>query len=397
MNILHVIPNPFFFERGGLIRAYRQITLAREHGLQCHVVCYHLGRDIPEAVIHRIPAIPWYRNYAPGANVHRLYLDVLLLMTTWNLAKKFRPDIIHAHLHEGVFAALPLARRLNIPLLFDAEGSLSGEMSAYGFFGTALFKIIERYLNRQSDFILTSSKQLFDTMRARFNVPNNRIVLFEDHINTKLFFPRDPDPKRQEQFAIPAGAPVVLYFGSLDRLQGLDLLLDVAKIVASQVPRTHFLIMGFPDEKAWEDRFKRAGVLNSHFPGMVRRTEAAEYLSLGTVAVSAKRTGSSQGNGKLLDYMAMGLPVVAFDSEVNRDILGEWGAYAPYKDVDRFAALVLDLIRNPQARRKAGEALRRRVCDKFSSQTHGDKLLDIYTSIVKGDASNVKSPYRDTP
>jgi glycosyltransferase involved in cell wall biosynthesis len=393
MNILHVIPNPFFFERGGLIRAYRQIALAREHGFQCQVVCYHLGRDIPEAVIHRIPAIPWYRNYAPGANVQRLYLDALLMMATLRAAKKFKPDIIHAHLHEGVFASLPLARRLNIPLLFDAEGSLSGEMSAYGFFGAALFKIIERYLNRQSDFILTSSKQLFDTMRTRFNVPRDRIVLFEDHINTKLFFPRDPDPKCQEQFAIPAGAPVVLYFGSLDRLQGLDILLNVAKIVASQVPQTHFLIMGFPDEKTWEDRFKRAGVLNSHFPGMIRRTEAAEYLSLGTVAVSAKRTGSSQGNGKLLDYMAMGLPVVAFDSGVNRDILGEWGAYAPDRDVDRFAESVLDLLRNPEARRKAGEGLRKRVCDNFSSQTHGDKLLDIYASIVKGDASNAKSAF----
>jgi glycosyltransferase involved in cell wall biosynthesis len=314
--------------------------------------------------------------------MHRFYLDILLLIKTFRLAVKFRPDIIHAHLHEGVFAALPLARRLKVPLLFDAEGSLSEEMAADGFLGAALFKHIERYLTGQADYILTSSRQLFSVMLDRFFVPRKKIFLFEDHIDTLMFSPRPPNPTYREKLSIPPGAPVVVYIGSLDKLQGMEFLLKTAKLIASSVSAVHFLIVGFPDEKAWEDRFKRCGVLNCHFPGKASRIEAVEYLSLGTVGVSAKRSGSSQGNGKLLDYMAMGLPVVAFDGKVNRDVLGEWGAYAPENNIELFSALVLDFIKNPEARRNTGEGLRKRVCDKFSTQTRGAQLLEIYSSII---------------
>jgi glycosyltransferase involved in cell wall biosynthesis len=392
MKILHVIPNPFYAERGGLIRAYRQIQIAVGQGWECHVACYHLGKELPGATIHRIPWIPWYKNYAPGANMHRFYLDILLLIKTYRLAIKFRPDIIHAHLHEGVFAALPLARRLKVPLLFDAEGSLSEEMATDGFFGAAFFKRIERYLTGQADYILTSSRQLFSVMLDRFFVPPEKIVLFEDHIDTLMFSPRPPSSTYREKLSIPPEAPVVVYIGSLDKLQGMDFLLKTATIIAASVSAVHFLIVGFPDEKAWEDRFKRCGVLNCHFPGKASRIEAVEYLSLGTVGVSAKRSGSSQGNGKLLDYMAMGLPVVAFDGKVNRDILGEWGAFAPENNVDKFSALVLDFIKNPGARRHAGEGLRKRVRDKFSTQAHGAQLLEIYSSIINNASLCTKKP-----
>src|SRR5713226_6122189 len=123
MRILHVVPNPFFIDRGGLVRVLEEIRQGALHGFECYVCCYHLGRDVPEARIDRIPNIPWYRNLAATANVHRLYLDMLLMMRTWLTGRQVAPDLIHAHQHEGVFAALPLSRWQNIPLLFDAQGS----------------------------------------------------------------------------------------------------------------------------------------------------------------------------------------------------------------------------------------------------------------------------------
>jgi glycosyltransferase involved in cell wall biosynthesis len=270
-------------------------------------------------------------------------------------------------------------------------------MEAYGFFCAAAFKIIERYLVGKPDCIMTSSRQLFHSMHRRYHVPKNKIVLFEDHIDTEAFAQREPDTALRDRLAMPKGAPVVAFIGSLDKLQGIDLLLDIAKIVAARAPQTYFLIMGYPDEKIWEDRFKHAGVFNCRFPGLVSRSEAPEYLSLGSVAVSAKRSGSSQANGKLLDYMAVGLPVVVFDDEINQDILGAYGAYATNGDIEGFAALVLDFINNPAACRKAGEGLRQRVCAQFSSKTHGKKLLDIYKAIISDDLSEVAADPRESP
>ena len=51
------------------------------------------------------------------------------------------------------------------------------------------------------------------------------------------------------------------------------------------------------------------------------------HLGLADVAVSAKRS-ASEANGKLLNYMAMGLPTVAYETPVSRELLGERGTYA---------------------------------------------------------------------
>jgi glycosyltransferase involved in cell wall biosynthesis len=382
MKILHVIPNPFFIERGSLIRAWRQILIARDAAAQCHIVCYHLGKNIPGVSIHRIPTIPWYKNLASGANIHRLYLDLLLMTTMFRVVRTVKPDIIHAHLHEGVFAALPIARLYRIPLLFDAEGSLSEEMAAYRFFGAGLFKPLERYLNGKADFVMTSSRQLFEKMHTEFNVPEKRLILFEDFIDTRLFSPRCPDRERAEQLGIPAGAPVVAYIGLLDALQNIDAMFIAIKIISARVPQAHFLIMGFPHAKSWERQFRENGVHNAHFPGLVERDDAPSYLSLGTVGISAKHSGVSQGHGKLLDYMAMRLPVVVFDNAVNRDILGPFGRYAPENDIDRFAEAIIDYLQNVAASRKIGEELRKRVCERFSLERQGSRLMELYASII---------------
>jgi glycosyltransferase involved in cell wall biosynthesis len=384
ITVLHVIPNPFFIERGSLIRTMRQILSAHEQGMRCHVVCYHFGKDLPEATIHRTLSVPWYRNPAAGANIHRFYLDMLLMVKTFSLAKSVRPDIIHAHLHEGVFAGFPLARRMRIPLIFDAEGSLSQEMASAGFFCAGCFKPLERFLNTLPDLILTSSRQLHDRMRAEFGVAKERLILLEDCIDTVLFSPRSPNARVAGDLGIAPGAPVVVFIGSLDSINNIDTLLIIARNVAARVPQAHFLIIGFPHERSWERRFKQGGVANVHFPGMVERKSAPDFLSLGTVGISAKLSKTSQGNGKLLDYMAMGMPVVAFDIPVNRDILGPAGRLVPEGDAGRFADAVVGYLQDREAAAKAGVALRNRVCEQFSRHSEVERLIGIYRSLMAG-------------
>ena len=67
------------------------------------------------------------------------------------------------------------------------------------------------------------------------------------------------------------------------------------------------------------------------FTGRVKYSKAPDLLALADVAVSPKRFGSGEGNGKLLNYMAMGLPVVAFEDPVNRAILAILAAWLNLK------------------------------------------------------------------
>jgi glycosyltransferase involved in cell wall biosynthesis len=51
------------------------------------------------------------------------------------------------------------------------------------------------------------------------------------------------------------------------------------------------------------------------------------------MAVSPKFS-ATEGSGKVLNYMALGQPIVAYDTPVHREYLGEAGVYAPAGDVE---------------------------------------------------------------
>ena len=72
------------------------------------------------------------------------------------------------------------------------------------------------------------------------------------------------------------------------------------------------------------------------FTGRVPYEQAPVYLALGDVAVAPKLS-FTEGSGKLLNYMAVALPTVAFDTPVAREYLGPDGLFAAPGDVESLA------------------------------------------------------------
>jgi glycosyltransferase involved in cell wall biosynthesis len=345
-------------------------------------VAYHLGLPFEKVPVHRIPDIPWYRNMVPGANVHRLYLDMLLLLKCTAVARAFRPDLVHAHLHEGGFAALPFVKLFRCPLLLDLEGSLAGELAAYGFPGIRLFSMLEHWMNTTADRVVASSRILADTVRLHVR-ESERITLLADCIDTERFAPQHGDRLLRAQLGFPQNAPIAVYLGTLDCLQGLDILLQVARAAQERFPALRFLIMGGPGEDAWQQRSRDAGIGNIVFTGAIDSNDAPRYCALGDLAISLKRSASHQANGKLLDYMAMGLPTVAFDTPGNREILGHDGVLVPEGDGGAVIDAIGTLLENQLLRQKIGSALRKRAVDCFSENVREKELMNIYSGMVR--------------
>ena len=76
--------------------------------------------------------------------------------------------------------------------------------------------------------------------------------------------------------------------------------------------------------------------------------------------------------------MACGLPVVATDTPVNRELLGDDGVYAPVGDARALAERLIGLLRAPERRRRLGAALRTRVETEFGRPMLTERLIDIY-------------------
>ena len=113
------------------------------------------------------------------------------------------------------------------------------------------------------------------------------------------------------------------------------------------------------------------------FTGKIEYRDAARYLSLGDIAVAPK-ISATEGSGKILNYMAMAQPVVAFDTPVSSEYLAEWGVYVPVGDAAEFASAILDLANDVQRRSEIGTALRDSAVTNFSWQRAGKEIQNLY-------------------
>jgi glycosyltransferase involved in cell wall biosynthesis len=165
--------------------------------------------------------------------------------------------------------------------------------------------------------------------------------------------------------------------GLLAPYQGTDVLLYAARQVLQEMPDAYFLIMGFPGVESYAALARALGILeHTLFPGRVSYFEAPRGLALGDVAVAPKMS-ATEGSGKILDYMAMALPVVAFDTPVSREILGDLGVYAEYGSADSLARCLLELLRDAEGARALGRRLRERA-ESFSWSQGIAKVVDLY-------------------
>jgi glycosyltransferase involved in cell wall biosynthesis len=300
-----------------------------------------------------------------------------------------RPNVVHAHLHEGALIGAFIARPLRIPLVFDFQGSLTSEMIDHGWLtrgGRWYHRMLrlERLITALPDAIITSSHNAASVLTDQFNVPPARIATVPDSVDPRRFRPRwqHPDLERvaalRRRLGIPDGRPVVVYLGLLSEYQGTSKLLEAAATLTQRGVDAHYLVMGFPGEDTYGRIAAELGIAERvTFTGRVPYQEAPDYLLIGDVAVSPKLS-ETEGNGKLLNYQAAGLPTVAFDTPVAREILGDLGVYARRGDSQSLANRIGELLFDEGRRALLGRALRDQVVANQTWDATVHQIVKVY-------------------
>jgi glycosyltransferase involved in cell wall biosynthesis len=380
-----IAPTPFFADRGCHVRILEEVRVLTKLGHRVQVVTYHHGRDLDDVDTVRSVPVPWYQKLAPGPSVHKFYVDWLLVSAALRSAERFRPDVIHAHLHEGIFVGQFVRRRHRIPLIADLQGSLAGEVSDHtgGNLKQLVHNVFDRaetWLTTLPDHIVTSSTRFADQVIERFE--RTDVTTLADAVDTDRFQPGQQNGELRRQLGVPADSQLVVFLGVLTSYQGVDHLLDAARRILDRRQDVHFLVMGYPNVEHYTERAADLGI-GDHvtLPGRIEYDRAAEYISMGDVAVSGKLS-LTEANGKLFNYMACGLPVVVYESPVNREILGDDGCYARYADIDALASEIETLLDDSDRRRQLGARLRDRAIEKFSWDRAGSDLVDLYRDLL---------------
>ena len=381
MRVLMVAPTPFFGDRGCHVRILEQVRALRRHDVETLVATYHVGRDVPGAPTARTVRLPWVRRLPVGFSVHKPYLDLLLLAAAVRAGRRFRPDVVHGHLHEGAALAVLLGRLLGRPAVADLQGSLTGELVDHHTIPArgpmpALARAFERAIVRGPARLLASSASFARELSDRWG-GGERVVALPDGVDPEVFRPGLPADDLRRALGLE-GRRVVVFLGVLTQYQGVDDLLAAWPAVAAAAPDAHLLLMGYPNEARYRDAVARAGLEASvTLTGRIDYREAPRYLALGDVAVSPKRS-ATEANGKLLNYMATGLPTIAYDGPISREILGEAGIFVPLGDTTALTAACVALLGDGGERKWRGQALRERAVGDFGWPALAGRLVEVY-------------------
>jgi glycosyltransferase involved in cell wall biosynthesis len=390
---LHIAPTPFFSNRGCHIRIRNELEALQAEGRRVIVCTYHHGNDVPEIDIRRIPAIPGYTRTAVGFSPFKFLADLLLFWLVLKVAVSERPCLLHGHLHEGALIGRAVSLVLfwrQLPVVMDMQGSLSGELEAYGTFEAgspvlALFGWVEGIVCRLPDYFLCSSIASVDCLKERFGVSEGKIALLTDVVPGAFFAPVDKASARRS-LMLPGERTIVIYTGSMLQGKGVEHALEAARRLAgTMTDPPYFVFVGYPSETAmaFVDRHR----LNRHcrVEGEVAYDRLPLWLGAADAALEPKAAGGGEASGKLLHYMAAALPVAGFDTPANRDLLGKPGYWALGGETAAAAltASLSQLLEDPDDAMSRGREGRRKAARHHSPSAAAGVMLDTYAYLVK--------------
>jgi glycosyltransferase involved in cell wall biosynthesis len=395
-RILMIAPTSFFADYGCHVRILEEARALQSLGHRVTIATYHSGGDAPGLDIRRTLPIPWRRNWEVGSSRHKIVLDTLLGLKTLELLAFHRFDVIHAHLHEGALIGLALGCLFRLPMVFDFQGSMTGEMLDHRFLERQgvtyrVFRRLETWIDRSAPTILTSTTNARSLLVEEFGCQPARVRSLPDCVDTDMFKPvsaHDPADLAalRRALGIPTSRKLIVYLGLLAEYQGTGLLLEAVQRIVQERQDVHLLLMGFPNLDQYHQKVEALGIRDFvTLTGRIPYQNAPAYLALGDVAVAPKLS-LTEGAGKLLNYMAVGLPVVAFDTPVAREYLGADGALAVHGDVGSLAANLLAYLHlaatDPDQLRRTGQRLRQRAVQAYSWDTAGWPIVQAYRDLV---------------
>ena len=387
MKILMIAPQPFFEPRGTPISVYQRVSGLSKLGHTVDLATYPIGQDVefPGLRICRALKIPFIKELKVGPSWPKLPLDFFLFFKTLGLLLRHKYDLIHSHEEAGIFA-LPLAFIFRTRHLYDMHSSLPRQLENFNFGNNRLFvgifEWLERMVINHCDAMITIGPDLEQHARSiNPNVPHQMIENLP--MMMKL---TEAEIERAAQLRQQLGLNnrlAIVYTGTFERYQGVNLLVESAAILRDKYPEVKFLLVG--GKAAQIDELKQLVSRlhledQVHFTGTVSVEEANLYMELADILVSPRIEGTSVPL-KIYTYLRMGKPIMATNLPAHSLVLSDETAVLVEPTRDGFVNGFLRLIEDDDLRRYLGQQSLKLADEKYSTANYLSKLEKIYEAI----------------
>ena len=188
----------------------------------------------------------------------------------------------------------------------------------------------------------------------------------------------------RSRFGIDASETVILYTGTFEPYQGLDLLIGAAARLSTTHPGARVLAVGGNQAQVSKVRARADGVApNMIFTGHQPPAEIPEFVQAADILVSPRIRGTNTPL-KLYSYLRSGRPIVATDLRTHTQVLDERIALLVPPQADTFAEAIGRLIDQPAERHRLAEAARTVASTRYSRDGYVAKTAEAYARLLSG-------------
>ncbi len=393
-------PEPFFEPRGTPFSEYHRLKALSELGYRVDLVTYPFGRDVtmPGLRIYRCPRPPFVRGVRIGPSVVKILLDVTLAFTAARLAHAGRYDAVHSHEEAGLLG-LVLAAWLGVPHLYDMHSSLPQQLRNFGYDRSALvrrmFEHAEAMMITRSRAVITICRELQDAAVALGAADRASLI---ENVMGGDFDGGAPPPAEElrARYGVGARQPLVLYTGTFEPYQGLDLLLAAAALLGTTHPDARILLVGgAPDQVARARREADGGGSNLVFTGQRPAAEIPGFVAACDILVSPRTSGTNTPL-KIYSYLRSGRPIVATRLRTHTQVLDPETALLVPPDAGALAAGLARLIDDPGERTRLAEAARALAAARYSRASYLARTAAAYERLLGRPAPGNDGSHRDS-
>lgn len=241
-------------------------------------------------------------------------------------------------------------------------------------------RVVERLTFLSADVVISTNETYRRVAVERGHLSDDRVVVVRNGPDLGRFgaVPEDRDFRRGREHAVG-------YVGTMGEQEGIDGLLRSIALIVNQFERRdiHFMIIGGgPAVQSLVSLSAEMG-LQEHveFPGRVSDDELLARLSSCDVCVNpdpATPFNDASTMTKIIDYMALGKPIVQYDLTEGRRSARDASLYAPPGDETAFARMIVELLDHPELGATMGTAGRKRAVEELEWRHQKPHLLHAY-------------------
>ncbi len=396
MKILVISPQPFFTPRGTPFSVYYRTLITTQLGAKVDLLTYGEGADvdIDGARIHRIPRFAALGHVKVGPSMLKLFLDFFLVLYTVKMLVQHRYDVVHAH-EEAIFFCRFLKPIFRFKLIYDMHSSLPQQLTNFEFTSSklliGLFKKLEDSCLRKADAVITICPDLADYVNGQIENREKHFLIENSIFDPVRLAKQDPAaaqaaPEAEQNDPFPADAPCIVYAGTLEAYQGIDILIRAFALFSSHHPEYRLVIVGGTPEQV--NRFSQlaseCGVAEKTvFTGQVVPPLAKAYCARATILVSPRSSGTNTPL-KVYEQLQSGLPLVATRIYSHTQVLDDSVAFLVEPTPEDMARGLAEAT-GAEAAQKAANA-HRLYEERYSRDRYIEKMKNLF-SYLQGQPS----------